>query len=116
MFPAKKQDRTFKDGRVRLANKSGLRRQAFERAGGKCEALHPVSNTCTVGKTSVTMVMRCYRDAPWDGPLTVRGHLAHKKHGPRRDDTLGGVLWKCADCHLKEHGLRSGKMERGTQK
>jgi len=98
-------DKKFHDGRVRLANKSGLRLQAYERAGGRCEELKTVELSGPHYNGVVVAEIRCNRTAPWSGPLTVRGHLAHKKHGPRRDDTLKEVLWKCAECHMKEHSM-----------
>jgi hypothetical protein len=87
-----KRDREFKDGRIRLASKSGLRRQTHDAASGLCQHVLPNGKVC--GKK-----------APWDGPWYRRGHLAHKKHGAgRRDDTSDGVYWSCGDCHRAYHG------------
>jgi hypothetical protein len=99
--------------RVRLfgADMEALRTSAYMRAQGKCQQLsvwlladHPLSV--------------CERDAPLHGSLWTRGHMAHLMHGPRKTDELGcievlgisghlaGVIWKCAVCHLQEHGLQ----------
>jgi hypothetical protein len=87
-----KRDREFKGGRIRLANKSSLRRQTYEAAHGKCQHVLPNGRVC--GK-----------NAPWDGPWYRRGHLAHKKHGAgRRDDRSSGVYWSCGECHRSYHG------------
>lgn len=86
-----KRDREFKDGRIRLANKSGLRRRTHDAAQGKCQ--HEIN-----GKV-------CGKDAPWGGPWYRRGHLAHVKHGAgKRDDRPNGVYWSCGDCHRNYHG------------
>lgn len=85
-----KRDRTFKDGRIRLASKSSLRRQTHDAAGGKCQ--HEIN-----GKI-------CGKDAPWGGAWWKRGHLAHKKHGAGfRDDRFGESYWSCGDCHRAHH-------------
>jgi len=94
-----KRDKTFKDGRKRLANKSELRRQVYERAEGRCEVIEDG--------------FRCGADAPWDGWLTVRGHLAHNRHGAYRSDEPTCCHWSCASHHLRFHGLRSGKIPGG---
>jgi hypothetical protein len=99
--------------RVRLfgSDMEALRTAAYMRAQGKCQQLsvwlladHPLS--------------MCERDAPLHGSLWTRGHMAHLRHGPIKTDELGcievlgiaghptGVIWKCAVCHLQEHGLR----------
>lgn len=87
-------------------DKTALRREVYTRARGMCEAK---VHTIAFGEGRMVNE-RCYADAPWSGPLTVRGHLAHKTHGRgKRDDTKQGCLWKCADHHLREHGLKSAK-------
>lgn len=86
-----KRDREFKDGRIRLASKSGLRRRTFEAAEGKCQHVLPNGKVCG-------------RYAPWDGPWWKRGHLAHKKHGEGfKDDRFGESFWSCGDCHRNYH-------------
>ena len=65
-----------------------LRREAFRRAGGRCEIE-------TDGK-------RCNVYAAWDG--MNRGELWHKVHrGMGGSDELDNVLWSCRACHKKRH-------------
>lgn len=90
--PKPKRDREFRDGRIRLANKSELRMQVAERAEYRCEA-------DLNGRP-------CGRFAPPDGRVGERGELAHKQHGEGfRDDSVESCLWKCHYCHQEvEHG------------
>jgi hypothetical protein len=110
--PKPRKDREYRDKRVYKADKSELRLQAYERAEGRCE-FEVFENLTDDPAVMVDLVLgmrkkrRCNADAPWDGPLTVRGHMAHKRHGIHRDDTLAGVLWGCANCHLEgDHGSK----------
>lgn len=90
-----KRDRTFKDGRVSLANKSELRRQTYELAEGRCQ--HIVDGIV------------CGKFAPLEGPWWLRGELAHKKHGQGfRDDRLGESYWACHACHSGYHDSNRG--------
>src|SRR5579864_1270435 len=90
-----------KDGRFRLKGEdyNELRRQAFERARGRCER----RDIYILDRTSP---IRCNESAPWEGSIFTRGHLAHLKHGARKSDTLGSVIWSCAACNFAEHGPR----------
>lgn len=80
----KRKDKVFKDGRVFLSNKSKLRRDVFERDKGLCQ--------------------RHLRNGFSLFIAFSRGVLAHRRHGPFRNDTPEGTEWSCAECHEKEHG------------
>ncbi len=102
--PKKRTDREYRDKRVYKADKSELRRLAYERAGGRCENIKPLYSVSLGRKVGEA---RCNLYAPLDGHLTARGHLAHKRHGIHRSDTLDDVLWKCAECHMEgDHGSK----------
>lgn len=94
----KKRDMVFKDGRVRLANKTELRRKAFARSGGFCEEIIrcPLPECNEDGKCWHTFY--CHKPITWH---TME--LSHLKHGPRRDDTLEGVIASCRECHARRH-------------
>ena len=81
-----------KTGRVVLrgADKTQLRRDAYERAGGRCELVK------SDGK-------RCNRFAPWDG--IGHGELVHiVASGRGGSDSLDNCEWSCGlpdSCHRK---------------
>lgn len=77
-------------GRVILdkAGKRELRLRRYEHAHGKCET--------------------CGKEVPLDGPLEVRAHLSHLRHGPHKSDTFDQVIIECYDCHIVE-GHSGGK-------
>lgn len=77
-------------GRVILdaAGKRELRLRRYEHAQEKCET--------------------CLKPVPLDGPLEVRAHLSHLRHGPHKSDTFDQVIIECYDCHIVE-GHSGGK-------
>jgi len=79
----------WRTGRVQLRgqDKTDLRRDVYNRAGGRCEEIRN-------GK-------RCNRFAGWDG--LKHGELSHRAHGAKRNDTTDDVLWSCRECHRKRH-------------
>ena len=94
----RKTDKTFKDGRVRLADKSDLRLKAFERSGGHCEEIVRCPLPECNERGIAWHTFRCFK------PITLESmHLSHRKHGPRRDDTLKSVIASCEECHVKRH-------------
>ncbi len=80
----------FKKNPTRLKGKAmeQLRRDVFNRAGGRCE--------------------RCGAWAPWGGDVFTRGHLAHHiSRGAGGGDTAENTTWLCPECHLNgDHGLK----------
>jgi len=62
-----------------------LRRAAFQRSGGYCEAQDALD-------------MRCCRIITWESM-----ELSHVRHGANKTDTLDGVLASCKECHRAAH-------------
>lgn len=85
-----KTDKSFKDGRIRLADKGDLRERVFERSGGFCEE---IVNGVRSG--------RCWR------AITIQSmELSHKRHGCHRDDTAASTIASCKECHRVKHASR----------
>lgn len=78
---------TLRRGELTGSEKEAVRRMAFERARGMCEAdrhLH-----CCGG-----------RYWPWDGSLRQRGHLAHLRNRRMWGWGSENVAWFCPIAHL----------------
>jgi hypothetical protein len=75
-------------GELSKAEKTSVRRQVYERAGGLCEVkLH---SKC------IRVVLDWDGDTPWN-----HGHLVHRKSkGSGGKWTLDNLLWGCPNCHL----------------
>lgn len=118
-------ERAFADPRSRIVGKGNnrrvrlrgedyeaLRRQAFERAGGRCERQTGILTTINrkTGEKKILGHFSCENSAPRasgsDFNYRIHGHLSHLKHGARKSDMLDQVIWSCASCHLAEHGTR----------
>jgi len=74
-----------KDKRHKLygKDKSRLRERVYQRSGGRCEA--PKHHFTCGG---------------WADEFN--GHLAHKRHGANKTDTMDGTFWAYWACHLIE--------------
>jgi len=80
-----KRSHITKDGRHKLygKDKSRLRERVYWRAKGRCEA--PKHHFTCGG---------------WADEFN--GHLAHKRHGANKTDTMDGTFWAYWACHLIE--------------
>lgn len=94
--PKRKEPRRVGNGRVKLADKTELRRQAFKRSGGKCEMVNLKPFPGRYVKTPV--LVRCGAPITWKSM-----HLSHDRHGPNKSDALATVKASCEKCHRDKH-------------
>lgn len=97
------------NGRVKLygADKTDLRRKAFERSGGTCEVIR--NKVQQIGYKVSAWLGRC------DAPITWETmELSHDRHGPNKSDTLESVKASCSECHkVGTHNPKSCKRRPG---
>ena len=100
--PKRDKPRRVGNGRTRLRGEAmtDLRRQAFERSGGKCEFGIPGASL---------LFNRCNRPITWKSM-----ELSHDRHGPNKSDTLATVKAVCHECHqIGTHNPKSCKRRAG---
>jgi hypothetical protein len=68
------------------AEKAEVRRQAYERAQGRCE---------------LRLDDRCQGAVPWDGEVFVRAHLVHLRARRIHGWSLSNVCIGCYHCHIE---------------
>lgn len=94
-----KRDKEFKGVRVFLADKGELRKQVFERSGGKCEEEIEILSHVDYWQGAIkSEIERC------KAPITLETmELSHVRHGCHRDDSLAGTIASCKPCHRAKH-------------
>jgi hypothetical protein len=94
--------------RVKLTGeaKKELRRRAFERSGGKCEAMRQEPGAVMYFRGEGTLL---YREIRCNKPITWESmELSHNRHAANKSDELGKVIASCRECHqVGKHNPKS---------